>query len=1092
MKPIRSYRPQSTLTSAFALALVSFFPGTASAATTEKFTLSSTWTCPVGVTSVTVEVWGGGGAGGGASKGATSGGTCGGGGGGGGAYARKVDIPVSPETVYTITIPPAAACPAGFTHGQTFDGASVTFTGDSGISVTASGGTGGASVVTTSGTTAVSGAGGSGGAAGTGLDGTFAGGNGATHSSGNAGAGGSGASDLGAGNNGSSSTAGATKAGSDVDHDGGKGATGKTGSGAGNTGATQPGGGGGGAKAATAGTSFIGSVGGRGQIILTYSAAVVPTVKANNELALNDAASWTDHVPTGTEVARWDNTVLAANTTVPGGDLTFGGIAILNPGGPVTIQPGNTLTVGSELIDLDLSAATADLTLNCDLAMNASNVWDIPAARTLTLGGIVSGNATVSLQGEGKTLLSGANTYSGNTTLGGGTLQLGASDVLPNGSGKGNLALAAGTTLELNGFSDAVNGLSGSGTVDNTAAGVASTLTVGGNNASSVYSGIIRNSGVDSTTHLAKTGSGQLTLAGTNTFTGSVSVTGGNLTLGTANPLGNISSLSIGGARIGCSANNAVIPAPVTLTGNLTVIVQSSGTLTSLNGAIGGTGNLTFATEDNTLNGDNRVSINAPATFTGNITITTTSLTALNNMTVRLGTDNALPPAAVVTIDGQNGNGTSWSDLNLNGFNQTLAGLTNVTRTSRLQRVYNDGAAAATLTIDNSAPYAFGGTLGRATGNNFGLTKSGTGTFTISGANSFTGETRVTAGILSLGNPLALRNSPLDTFASVAGDATNGLQTTVTSLTLGGLTGDKDLASVFETTAGGYASVTALTLNPQAGATPAYSAIIADGAPGMSLAKTGAGKQTLSGPNTYTGSTTITAGTLALGASDVLPATAISIGNATLSVGAGFSDTLGALDAAAPATLELGDGSALAFADSNGTWAGSLALTGDFESGSSLRFGTSAGGLSPAQLGQISATGFTGFTLDSNGYLVGTVAGGYSAWQSANGTTQAIDLDHDADGVPNGIEYFLGGGTGFTALPGVTAHSVTWLKGAGYTGAYGVDFVVETSTSLTGTWLPADPGTAAGQADITTNPGQVKYTFPAGTRRFARLKVTGP
>jgi hypothetical protein len=98
--------------------------------------------------------------------------------------------------------------------------------------------------------------------------------------------------------------------------------------------------------------------------------------------------------------------------------------------------------------------------------------------------------------------------------------------------------------------------------------------------------------------------------------------------------------------------------------------------------------------------------------------------------------------------------------------------------------------------------------------------------------------------------------------------------------------------------------------------------------------------------------------------------------------------------------------------------------------------------------------------------------------------------------VKNGIEYFLGGPsgntTGFTALPGVDGNtlSITWNKGSGYTGTYGTDFVVETSETLTGTWIPETlPG-----GNITDDPGFVKFTFPSplGTRKFARLVVTGP
>ncbi|MCX6878124.1 MAG: DUF4038 domain-containing protein [Verrucomicrobia bacterium] len=122
----------------------------------------------------------------------------------------------------------------------------------------------------------------------------------------------------------------------------------------------------------------------------------------------------------------------------------------------------------------------------------------------------------------------------------------------------------------------------------------------------------------------------------------------------------------------------------------------------------------------------------------------------------------------------------------------------------------------------------------------------------------------------------------------------------------------------------------------------------------------------------------------------------------------------------------------------------------------------------------------------------------YASWQSTNAATgQAFTQDHDGDGVPNGIEYFLGGSngntTGFTALPGVSntggARSVTWTKGSGYTGTYGTDFFVETSADLTGTWTAESLG---GNVTITGN--AVKYIFPSalGSKKFARLKVTGP
>ena len=123
---------------------------------------------------------------------------------------------------------------------------------------------------------------------------------------------------------------------------------------------------------------------------------------------------------------------------------------------------------------------------------------------------------------------------------------------------------------------------------------------------------------------------------------------------------------------------------------------------------------------------------------------------------------------------------------------------------------------------------------------------------------------------------------------------------------------------------------------------------------------------------------------------------------------------------------------------------------------------------------------------------------GYAAWQSSNHTSGTINQDHDNDGVPNGIEYFLGGDTdttGFTPLPPVDkaldgTFSVTWTKGSGYAGIYNTDYSVETSTTLNGDWQVE----TLGGGQVTDAPGYVKYTFPSplGSKKFARLKVTGP
>jgi hypothetical protein len=160
-----------------------------------------------------------------------------------------------------------------------------------------------------------------------------------------------------------------------------------------------------------------------------------------------------------------------------------------------------------------------------------------------------------------------------------------------------------------------------------------------------------------------------------------------------------------------------------------------------------------------------------------------------------------------------------------------------------------------------------------------------TGTLTLGGNNTYSGTTTVSSGILNLSNALALQNSALDTTASIAGSGTAGLRTTATTLTLGGLTGNKNFSAsggVFSTTSGGYGSVTALTLNPGTGASHSYAGVIANGASGMTLTKSGDGTQTLTNANTYSGNTTISGGSLALsGSGSIANSPVIQINSST-------------------------------------------------------------------------------------------------------------------------------------------------------------------------------------------------------------------
>jgi len=154
--------------------------------------------------------------------------------------------------------------------------------------------------------------------------------------------------------------------------------------------------------------------------------AALDLEKANNTDPLNVGTSWVGGVvPTATDVALWDSVVTGPNTVNLGGDLSFLGIKITNPGGAVTINTGNTLTLGTS--GVNMTTATRDFTINSGLALGGAQTWDFgTSGHRLNVGGVVSGGTAgtsiLNITGNGTTLLSGANTFSGRATIGNGSL----------------------------------------------------------------------------------------------------------------------------------------------------------------------------------------------------------------------------------------------------------------------------------------------------------------------------------------------------------------------------------------------------------------------------------------------------------------------------------------------------------------------------------------------------------------------------------------------------------------------------------------------------------------------------------------------
>ncbi|MGC4013411.1 MAG: autotransporter-associated beta strand repeat-containing protein [Luteolibacter sp.] len=154
-------------------------------------------------------------------------------------------------------------------------------------------------------------------------------------------------------------------------------------------------------------------------------------------------------------------------------------------------------------------------------------------------------------------------------------------------------------------------------------------------------------------------------------------------------------------------------------------------------------------------------------TYAGNTTITSGTLRirgdyATANQTAPIpygsGKGNVVFDAATNTAI-LNLNGRS---ININGLSQTTASTTN--------KVVNNGTGTSTLTVgNNNATSTFAGIVAdnTGTGGTLALTKTGTGTLTLSGTNTYTGTTTVTGGTLA-GSGCATSNTVVQTGATLA------------------------------------------------------------------------------------------------------------------------------------------------------------------------------------------------------------------------------------------------------------------------------------------------------------------------------------
>src|SRR5436309_4912726 len=552
---------------------------------------------------------------------------------------------------------------------------------------------------------------------------------------------------------------------------------------------------------------------------------------------------------------------------------------------------GNATTLTGSLAD---SSVAGTNTISLGLTFAATRTVTVSnAATTLTISGVISGAGGLTKSGSGTVTLSAANTYTGVTTINVGTIAIAADAGLgaaPGAPTAGKLTFGGGTLRTTASFTVAANrgiALTGAGTISTDPG---TTLT---------YGGIIAGA-----SPLTKAGTGTLIVSGANTYTGATAISAGTLQLGATNAVPSGSAVTVsGGATFDLRGFSDGIGS---LAGGGTVTSSAAGAVTLTGG--GNNSSTTFSGVIQNGSGTVALTKTGTGTLTLSGTNTYTGVTTINAGTVAIAADAGLGTAPAVPTPGRLTFG--------GGTLETTASFTLAT---------NRGIAltgAGTISTDPGTTLTYGGIIAGASP----LTKAGTGTLIVSGANTYTGATAISAGTLQLGATNAV---PSGRAVTVSGGATFDLR--------GFSDGIGSLAGAGTVTSGAAGAVTLTAGGNNASTT--FSGLIQNGSGTVALTKTGTGTLTLSGANTYSGATTVSAGVLDVQNNTALGATA---GATTVAGGAALQLEGSGLVVAEPVTLNgtgIAGGGALRQVAHTNTWSGAIPL------GSAARVNADAGTL---------------------------------------------------------------------------------------------------------------------------------------------------
>jgi T5SS/PEP-CTERM-associated repeat protein/autotransporter-associated beta strand protein len=735
------------------------------------------------------------------------------------------------------------------------------------------------------------------------------------------------------------------------------------------------------------------------------AAGVVNTATITGGLGSTSAVNF-NHTDPGYVFATQMGGNLSVNLSGPGttiltGTNTYTGLTTINSG--ATLQIGSGGTSGS---------IVGDIVDNGILAFNRSDDF--------TFGGSISGTGSLVKMGAGILTLTGTVTYSGTTTVLGGQLVIGTGGT----TGTWNGDLSINSQLTFNRSDNLVYGfvLSGSGSVlklgtgtliytgTNTYTG-GTTINVGslqignGGTAGSLLGDITNNANlafdrsdnvsfggvISGTGTLTTIGGGMVTLTGANTFTGGTVIDAGTLQVGaggiTGSLLGNVTD---NGALVFNRSDNTSLAGAITGTGAVTKLGAGTLTLTGNNtysGATNISGTLQVS-NGGRIEGTSGITISRSATDSGTLYVTGAGSRVTTSGNIVVGAAGS----GTMTVD--NGASVTAANIALGGPAATLNIGTGGASGSLNPAMTVFGAAGAAVNL-NYTDTSY--TLASSLSNQLSLNVNSTGTTILTGTNTFTGGVFLNSGTLRVssdsnlggnGNILTFNGGTLQLGASI----TNVTRPMVLN-TAGGTidTGSFNLSdSGFITGTGALTKLGSGTLNltgtaSYSGGTTVIAGTlrgtsnsiqgniansgnvtfsqIADGTyAGViggsgSVSKLGTANVTFTGANTYTGATNVTGGMLTVDGSLNSPTTV------------GVAGTLGGAGTLNGAVTVLGT---LAPGDATSIY-GTLTVNGNvtFQSGSFLRIHTDASGHNSV----VNVLGASN-TVTLNGGTVNVVSGG--------------------------------------------------------------------------------------------------------------------